>query len=215
MILRHSAMIPTKAGTLPTPQIVVLAAGFSARLGRPKALAKVRGLSLLARTIRVLAPFATSKIIVVVPPGAGRYQNGPRLRSVIFAANPHRAAGLSSSVRLGLRRSRRSPAALLLPVDLVDLRRRDIARLIGRWRGARRNVVARKVRGGAGTPLILPRWLYASALELAGDHGLRDVVRRLPDHVLLVKLPSAESDVDTAQDLARARRRMCPARPTF
>jgi molybdenum cofactor cytidylyltransferase len=208
-------MIPTKAGTLPTPQIVVLAAGFSARLGRPKALAKVHGWSLLTRTIRALAPFAASKIIVVVPPGSGRYRIGPGLRSVTFAANPQRAAGLSSSVRLGLRRSRHSPAALLLPVDLVDLRRRDIARLIARWRGARRNVVARQVRGGAGTPLILPRWLYASALGLAGDNGLRDVVRRLPDHVSLVKLPSAESDIDTAQDLARARRRVFPAQPTL
>jgi len=201
-----------KACTLLTPQIVVLAAGFSTRLGRPKALAKVHGRSLLHRTLRVLAPFATSKIIVVVPPGAGRYKIGSNLRSMAFVANPRRATGLSSSVRLGLVRARHSPAVLLLPVDLVDLERRDIGRLIAQWRGARRNVVARRVQGGAGTPLILPRWLYAHALGLTGDQGLRDVVRGLPNHVVsLVMLPSAESDVDTAQDLARARRRVRPA----
>jgi molybdenum cofactor cytidylyltransferase len=170
---------------------------------------------LLGRAIGVLAPFATSsKIIVVIPPGAGRYKIGSHAHSAAFVANPHRATGLSSSVRLGLARARHSAAVLLLPVDLVDLERRDIARLIARWRGARRSVVARRVQAGAGTPLILPHWLYARALGLAGDQGLRDVVRRLPkDVVSLVRLPSAESDVDTAQDLARARRRVRPARP--
>jgi CTP:molybdopterin cytidylyltransferase MocA len=198
---------------LPALRIVVLAAGFSTRLGRPKALARVHGLSLLRRTIRLLGPFATgSKIIVVIPPGAARYKIGPSRRSLTFVANPHRASGLSSSVRLGVARARYSAGVLLLPVDLAELRRRDIARLIARWRGARRRVAAHRVRAGASTPLILPRWLYANALGLAGDHGLRDLVRRLPtDIVSLVRLPSAESDVDTAGDLARARRRLRPA----
>jgi molybdenum cofactor cytidylyltransferase len=204
-----------KAFTLPILRIVVLAAGFSARLGKPKALARVHGSSLLSRTVGLLAPFAkSSKIIVVIPPGAARYRVGSHAHRVAFVANPKRAAGLSSSVRRGITRARHSAAVLLLPVDLVDLKGRDIARLIARWRGARRSVAARRVQGEAGTPLILPRWLYARALGLAGDQGLRDVVRRLPkDRVSLVTLPSAEADVDTAQDLERARRRVRPARP--
>jgi CTP:molybdopterin cytidylyltransferase MocA len=86
--------------------------------------------------------------------------------------------------------------------------------LIARWRGARRKVVARRVDTHAGAPLILPRWLYASALGVTGDGGLRDLVRRLPrGAVSLTVLASAEPDVDTPQDLERARRRMRPSRP--
>jgi molybdenum cofactor cytidylyltransferase len=204
---------PPCNNTLPALRIVVLAAGYSARLGKPKALARVHGLNLLCRTIRLLAPVATgSKIIVVIPPRAARYKIGSSRRSVTFVANPHRASGLSSSVRLSVARARYSAAILLLPVDLVELERRDIARLVARWRGARRRVAAHRVGAGAGAPLILPRWLYARALGLAGDHGLRDLVRRLPtDIVSLVRLPSADPDVDTARDLARARRRVRPA----
>jgi molybdenum cofactor cytidylyltransferase len=199
-----------KAFTLPTLRIVVLAAGFSARLGKPKALARVHGSTLIERTVGLLAPFArSSKIIVVIPPGAARYRIGSHARSVAFIANPTRTAGLSSSVRRGITQARYSAAVLLLPVDLADLQRRDIARLIARWRGARRSVVARWVQARAGTPLILPRWLYARARGLAGDRGLRDLVRGLPnDAVSLVMLPSAESDVDTVRDLERARRRV-------
>ncbi|MGO9992723.1 MAG: NTP transferase domain-containing protein [Steroidobacteraceae bacterium] len=201
-----------KARSLPTLRIIVLAAGFSARLGQPKALARVHGLTLLRRTLRVLAPFAApSKIIVVIPPAAGRYQIGSDVHSAAFLANSQRAGGLSSSVRLGLRRARHSAGALLLPVDLVDLARRDIARLIACWRGARRRVVARCVQGEPGVPLILPRWLYARTAGLKGDQGLREVVRRLPkDSVSLVVLPSAELDIDTPRDLEFARRRVRP-----
>jgi molybdenum cofactor cytidylyltransferase len=213
-------MIPMKRGASPRSltqaprlRIVVLAAGFSARLGQPKGLARIHGLSVLHRTIRILSPFrATSSIIVVIPPRAVRYTLGFRRRSVAFVANADRATGLASSVRLGVGRARHSAGILLLPVDLVDLKRRDIARLIARWRGARRRVAARRVESHAGAPLILPRWLYSRALTIAGDAGLRELVRRLPRHeVSLTDLPSAELDVDTPQDLERARRR--PFRP--
>jgi CTP:molybdopterin cytidylyltransferase MocA len=207
--------------TLASPRIVVLAAGFSTRLGSSKALARVRGRSLLDRTLEVLAPFATRSIVVVIPPGAGRYRIGRRVHRPTFVVNSRRAQGLSSSVCRAITYARYSCAVLLLPVDLVELERRDIAKLISRWRGAgrpgggpppprgaRRRVAARSLRSQAATPLILPRWLYRQALGISGDHGLRDLVRTLPSpHVLLVNMPSADADVDTALDLQRARRR--------
>jgi molybdenum cofactor cytidylyltransferase len=203
-----------KCGTMPILRIVVLAAGLSARLGQPKALARIHGLSVLHRAIRTLSPFrAAARIIVVIPHRAVRYTLGFPHRSATFVANADRATGLSSSVRLGIGRAQHSAGVLLLPVDLVDLQRRDIARLISRWRGARRKVVARRVEAHAGAPLILPRWLYARALSITGDAGLRDMVRRLARHaVSLTDLPSAEMDVDMPRDLERARRRIRPFR---
>jgi CTP:molybdopterin cytidylyltransferase MocA len=217
VISRHAAMIPMKRGMSPrslTLRIVVLCAGFSVRLGQPKALARIHGLSLLDRTIRAVSPFrASTGIIVVIPHRAVSYTLGFPRRSVEFVANAVRATGLASSVRLGVRRARHSAGILLLPVDLVDLERRDIARLIARWRGARRRVAARRVESHAGSPLILPRWLYARALTISGDAGLRELVRRLPRQaVSLTDLPSANLDLDTPQDLERARRRTRPLR---
>jgi CTP:molybdopterin cytidylyltransferase MocA len=77
-----------------------------------------------------------------------------------------------------------------------------IARGIGQKDGA--------LRGGV--PLILPRWLYARALEVTGDIGLRDLVSALPaPQRVLLNLPSAALDVDTPQDLRAARRRLRPS----
>jgi molybdenum cofactor cytidylyltransferase len=189
-------------------RIVVLAAGFSTRLGKPKALARVHGVSLIRRTVALLAPFTQSRTVVVVPPRSLRYGVELHGLEAILVANFERGNGLSSSVRRAIARARYSSAILLVPVDLAALSRRDIARLIARWRGARRRVVAARLANRPGTPLILPRWLYARAASITGDVGLRELMARLPaQHVALVSLPSAARDIDTPQDLRDARRR--------
>lgn len=201
-----------KARASPLLSIVVLAAGFSSRLGRPKALARIRGTTLLRRTLAALAPFAASPIIVVAPPASARYRIGLPHTSVRFVANRRRAAGLSSSVQLGLRRARWTAAVLLVPVDLVELTRSDLRRLITRWRAMRRHLVARRLGAAAATPMILPSWLRGYAATLRGDEGLRAVARRVPPDLLtLVSMRSAAADVDTPLDLARARRRRLAA----
>jgi molybdenum cofactor cytidylyltransferase len=198
----------------PRLQFVILAAGFSSRLGRPKALVRVHGLTLLRRTVKLASRFTSGKIIVVVPRRAARLAVEARGLRVAFTVNSRRADGLSSSVRRGIAQARHSAALLLLPVDLATLQRRDLARLISRWRAAPRRVIARRLERHAGTPqggipLILPRWLYARARGVQGDIGLRQLVGGLPaDQRVLLSLPSAAQDVDTPQDLRAARRRL-------
>ena len=200
--------------TLPGLQVVILAAGFSSRLGRPKALTRVRTLSLLRRTLTLAARCKPAKIVVVLPRQAARYRLEARGLRVTFVANPRRADGLSSSVRRGIAQARYSCALLLLPVDLAALQHRDLKLLISRWRAVRRSVIARRVEQDGepphgGAPLILPRWLYARARAVQGDIGLRDLLRALPARQrVLLRLPSAALDVDTPQDLRAARRRL-------
>jgi molybdenum cofactor cytidylyltransferase len=189
-------------------QIVVLAAGFSTRLGRPKSLASIRGMSLLRRTVAVLKKVTRRRIIVVVPQRATRIRTELRGYHVFWVANARRSLGLSSSVVSGLRAARCSSGTLFLPVDLPHLSRADIARLASRWCGSKRRVAANSVAGRASTPLILPRFLYGQAQRISGDRGLRELVAGLsPDQRIIVELPSAARDVDTPQDLNDARRR--------
>jgi molybdenum cofactor cytidylyltransferase len=194
-------------------RMVVLAAGFSTRLGKPKALAQVRGMSLIRSTVRLLAPLASSPIIVVVPPRAVRTRAELRGQPVIFVENPQRANGLSTSVRRALAAARPSAGVLLLPVDLAHLRRSDLERMIARWRGRRRCVVAARFGRHGGTPLILPRWLCARAVGICGDRGLKDLVSGLSaGQVTLMRIPSATRDIDTPEDLYEARRRFGASR---
>ena len=192
----------------PTLRFVILAAGFSTRLGQPKPLARVRGVSLIRSTVRLLAPLAAAKIMVVIPPRAVRIRVEVPGRRILWVENSQRASGLSSSVRRGLAAARRSAAVMLLPVDLAHLKRRDLERLIARWDGARRRVIATRYGAHGGAPLIVPRWLYSRAQRIRGDRGLRELIAACrPNTCALVNLPGATHDIDTPQDLRRARRR--------
>ena len=188
-------------------QIIVLAAGFSSRLGQPKALARVHGVSLLRSTLELAATLECAKIIAVVGHNSARHRAQAGAVSVTFVANSRRNQGLSSSVRLGIATARHSPAVLLMPVDLANLKARELALLIRRWRATPRRVIARRIGRSGAVPLILPRRLYARALGVVGDVGLRELIAQLPaDSRVLVDLPSASLDIDTAQDLKAVRR---------
>jgi len=191
----------------PGLRVLILAAGFSTRLGYPKALARIRGLSLLRRTSRVLAPLSRWPLIVVTPPRCIRYRQELRGVPASLVANAARASGLSGSLRAGLQAARWSSAVLIVPVDLAALDRADVMRLVQRWQAKRRCVVARRIGARGGTPLILPRRLFDLAQSIRGDTGLRDLLAEFPkDERVLVDMPSATSDIDTPTDLQRARR---------
>jgi molybdenum cofactor cytidylyltransferase len=192
-------------------QVVVLAAGFSSRLGQPKALVRVRGEGLLARTLKLARGLVADSISVVGPPNASRYKIVTRKANASWVPNPQRSQGLSSSVRRGIRTGRYFSAVLFLPVDLAYLERRDLERLIRRWRAAPRRLVARNLAGSGAIPLILPRWLYPEALGVVGDRGLRELIAQMPrEQRVFIEMSSAAVDVDTPQSLADARHRFRP-----
>ncbi len=189
------------------PRIIILASGFSSRLGRPKALVRIHGMSMLARLSRKLAPLSRQPLVIVVPPRSATRRAALCL-GMVCIDNRDRHRGMSSAVRLALKRSVYAPGVLLLPVDLAELRLTSLAGLLRRWRGQRRKVFARRLGDRGVIPVLLPRHLFHAADALHGDSGLRDWMAALPSgQVILLDLPGAGADIDTPQDLARARRR--------
>jgi molybdenum cofactor cytidylyltransferase len=204
---------------VPGLRILILAAGFSTRLGQPKALARIRGLSLLQRTARLLAPLTKRPLILVTPPRCSRYRHELRGLGARLVANPERASGLSGSLRRGLAHARWSAATLIVPVDLAALERADVVRLAHRWQAARRKIVARRIGARGGAPLILPKHYYGLAQSAVGDVGLRELLREVAtNECIRVEMLSAARDIDTPNDLrlarrARTPRQMLPALP--
>jgi molybdenum cofactor cytidylyltransferase len=192
----------------PKLNILILAAGYSTRLGAPKALARVHGMSLLRRTLKLSASLAPGRIFVVVPRNCASYQIHARGFSARFLPNLNRAKGLASSVRLGVRRARFASGILVVPVDLPELTSSDLTRLLSRWRASPARLAAARIGSRGGIPLILPARLFAATECLEGDIGLRSLLSGLrASERVLVPLPSAAFDIDTPNELAAARRR--------
>lgn len=195
-------MRKTSAGIADGLCVIVLAAGGSSRLGRPKQLLRRQGVSLIVRAV-TMAGAGSRHVVVVLGADRLRIQRAlDRHRTgVIVAHNAAWADGLAGSLRAGLRRlPKRTPAVLILLVDQVRLRRTDIARLVQRWRRRPHRPAAACLHGVAGVPAIIPRRWFRAMERLEGDTGARALLRSLDD-VSLVEMPAAAFDIDTPADL--------------
>lgn len=192
------------------PQILILAAGASSRMGgRDKLLEEVGGLPLVARLARMA--LATGRpVTLALPPDRPDRQAalaGLPLRLVVAE---RAREGLAESLKAGIAALPAPAPVLLLLADLPELQGDDLGAVLAAgaeapdliWRGA-------SAVGQPGHPVWLPAWLRPEIQHLTGDQGARELLQRHRDKVRLVPLPDARAitDLDTPEDWADWRQR--------
>jgi molybdenum cofactor cytidylyltransferase len=183
---------------------IVLAAGASTRMGRPKMLLPLAGGTLLSVVVRALLDGGLSQVVVVLGPEADVVRRDAvlpddgRLRVVV---NLEWREGMASSLRRGLSECGLAEAALVTLGDQPGITAERVRRILAAWRpGA--SLVVPVHEGRSGHPVLIGRPLWAELQGLRGDVGAREVVKRHLEEAILV---SAEplADVDTEEDLRR------------
>ena len=173
---------------------VVLAAGFSRRLGRPKQMIQVGGETLLARAVRVAGEAGLTPVVVVVN---AEFSDG--LLGCELAVNEQAEEGMASSIRCGVERATEVGATgvVVMACDQVELRAEHVRNLCAapEW------VTGSGYAGKVGIPAYFPAARFEELLALQGDIGARELLRGAAS-VVDEKLGL---DVDTAEDVERAR----------
>lgn len=185
---------------------VVLAAGGSSRLGRPKQLLRRYGKPLLVASIEAALAVRCEPVTVVLGAEALRLRAmlARRRLGIRIVYNAAWREGLASSVRAALAsRPHVDGATLFLVTDQPHVDRRALARLVRAWRRRPRGPVAASYGAGASVPAIVPNRLLGAARGLSGDTGLRALLREGAHPARTLEMPEAEFDVDTPEDLAR------------
>jgi molybdenum cofactor cytidylyltransferase len=181
---------------------VVLAAGESRRLGRPKQLVQWRGESLITRSVRAAQVVCGQRVVVVL--GAHRDAIECELKplSPVLALNPHWTEGLASSLRAGIAALPPScEAALLQSCDQPRVPVRALQALAQCWRENPDHAIASAYANTVGIPAILPTRLFTTLKALSGDKGARVVLRAEGAQLLRLSLPEAAFDVDDEDSL--------------
>ena len=199
-------MVASAARLRPRFACVLLAAGGSRRLGRPKQLVRRRGRTLLEHAVEAARGAAPGAPLVVVL-GAEALRLRTLLRRCDAAARPvvnfRWTSGLGSSLAAGLDALPSTvDAALVLLVDQPNVGAAALRRLIAAWRRRPTVPAAARYLGRAGVPAILPRRSWRALRGVEGDSGARALLRGA-SAVTLVDLPEAELDIDTPEDAAR------------
>jgi CTP:molybdopterin cytidylyltransferase MocA/ADP-ribose pyrophosphatase YjhB (NUDIX family) len=189
----------------PSVAVIVLAAGSSTRLGRPKQLLLLSGRPLLERTLDLTraAPFAQR--LLVLGAHANEIEAAVDTRGFTVIDNPDYASGQASSLRAGLRGlSPNIDAALVMLGDQPLVPAWLPAKLVESFNASKHVAARPRYAGRPGNPVLLSRALFTELEQLNGDVGARDVLKRHTKRVLDIELLDAPTprDVDSEDDYA-------------
>jgi molybdenum cofactor cytidylyltransferase len=195
---------------------VVLAAGQSSRFraggGRDptKLVAELDGKPVVRRVVEAALAAKTRPVVVVTGYARDPVEAAVAGCNVSLVFNPKFASGLASSLSVGLAAMPHEVlGALVLLGDMPWIGSRLIDALVDAFQARADVLAAVPLREGRrGNPVLLSRALFEPAMRLTGDEGARRLIGALGASQL-VEVEASDAvtfDVDTAEDLAAARR---------
>jgi molybdenum cofactor cytidylyltransferase len=157
---------------------VLLAAGRSQRMGQPKLLLPWRGEPLVRFVARQALQTRLNELIVVVGHRAEHIIATLDGVDVRIVRNADFVDGQSTSLSAGIAAvSPAASAALVLLADQPLLQPATIDALIDRYLQARAPIVAPRIEGQRGNPVLFDRTLFPALQTISGDQGARSVIK--------------------------------------
>ena len=184
--------------------VVVLAAGGSRRLGRPKQLLDYRGATLLDATLATARAAGTAQVVVALGGAADEVTERVDLAGTDVVLNPDFGDGCATSIRSALTRVRDDAAGVVLLLgDQPGVTAATVRTLVGAALpdgsgGHRVGVCA--YDDALGHPLWFDRSMFATLSGLHGDKAVWKLVEAGDDVVRVPVAGPVPPDVDTWED---------------
>jgi molybdenum cofactor cytidylyltransferase len=186
---------------------LVLAAGASRRMGRPKQLLPVGGRPLLEHVVAQACASRLDEVLVVLGASADAIRGQVGFGRARTLVNPAYASGMSSSLRLGLAALGAGVGrAVVILGDQPAVSGELLDGLLDLQAGSGLPAAALSFGGLLHPPVVLRRELWGDLESLEGDVGCRALIRAKPE--LVAPLPASKDvrhpvDVDTPEDYER------------
>jgi molybdenum cofactor cytidylyltransferase len=187
--------------------LILLAAGSSSRLGRPKQLLHYKGRTLLRHAAEVAVASPCRPLVLVT--GALHVELAPEINDLPFhvVRNDNWTDGMAGSIAAGLAEletAAEGPEVDAVVVMLCDqplLTPEVIGELIVQFQATGQLVVASSYAGIKGVPALFSRKIFPQLLELRGAAGARELLQQYT-HLPTVKFSGGATDVDTEAQYA-------------
>lgn len=179
---------------------LVLGAGGSRRLGRPKQLLPYRGTTLLGHVVGVARECPFDQLLVALGGSAGDVREQVDLSGTQIVVNESYGTGCSSSIAAAVGAiDPRCDVLVLMLGDMPAVTAESVRALIG-GRGDAPLAVCR-YDDGRGHPFAFVRELFEELTHLHGDKGVwRLLDQRAAEVVEVVRPGPIPLDVDTPED---------------
>jgi len=189
---------------------VILAAGFSSRMGKFKPLLELAGMSALERCVRLFQDAGVGDIRVVTGHRAEELAPVLQRLGVCGVANPRYAEGMFTSVTAGVEAIRATADAFFVhPVDLPLVRPATVRRLLDACSRKAPAILYPTFQGERGHPPLISARLVPEILDWRGAGGLQGVLSSWEAYAGEIEVADEQilRDMDTALDYRGLRER--------
>ena len=188
---------------------IVLGAGSSRRLGRPKQTLPMGDTTLLGRVVREVDASSLDRVVLVVGGAAEEALAGLPSSRAEVAYNDAYSEGCASSLLAGLDAAGDCDAVMLLLGDMPGVDASVIDAVRAGWEAGRPWGLVTSYDGGLGHPFVFSVASFPTLRALHGDKAVWKLVEGWPDRVEKLRLERPlPRDVDTWDDYAAVRREL-------
>ena len=152
---------------------IVMASGFSKRMGLNKLLMKYNDKFLIEYTLEKISQCDFVEKIIVT-----QYEEIEKLTNnfkVVINENAHK--GQSESIKLGVKSSEKCDGYMFFVADQPLINQKDIEKLIRVFRENKDFIVIPKYKEKRGNPVIYPSLYKEEILRLEGDKGGKSIIK--------------------------------------
>jgi molybdenum cofactor cytidylyltransferase len=182
---------------------VILAAGESKRMGKPKPLLKFRDSTFLEQIISVLKSSDIDTITVVLGANADTIQKSIDLSGTNVVINKDYQKGQLSSLIAALQNApQQTEAILLCLVDSPFITKNLVNSIIAKFKQTAGPIIVPVFNKQRGHPTLFAKSLFSELLNAPEDQGARYVLYSNEDKLIEVETsaPAARISIDTPAD---------------
>ena len=183
---------------------MLLAAGSSARLGKPKQLLVYNGKSLLQHSIEIIIASGIKPFIIVLGANADLLNQKIVNPDGIVVLNNNWNDGMATSINAGLTALlERYPSignVIFMTCDQPFVTKFLLNELIITHQQTGNSIVASSYDDALGVPALFSKTVFPELLQLKGDAGAKKIILQHIDELATVSFPKGEIDIDTVED---------------
>ena len=196
--------------------VIILAAGYSRRMGQPKQLLTLGKSTILQQTVKKYLDSHAGEIIVVVGYQEQRVRQLLEGHSLKIVFNADYPSGMASSIATGIREMDKKSQGIMIALgDLPLVSTQTINELISAFLSGNKGIVLPTYQGMSGHPVIFSIAYRQELLKLRGDKGARKVIDDHREDVLEVPVDDEGilADIDTKEQYDRISVNFSPDKP--
>ncbi|WP_291246823.1 nucleotidyltransferase family protein [Flavobacterium sp.] len=184
--------------------IIILAAGSSSRMGKPKQLLEFDGMTLLTRVSKMACQSKLYPVIAVLGANADLIQTNLDIPGLDIILNENWAEGMASSIRKGLYSMNEMypqvDGVIVLVGDQPYINNQHINQLIDSQNKSGLPISACSYAGIMGTPALFYKTVFPELMLLKGDIGAKKIIQKRKQDVATVFFDKGVVDIDTLED---------------